>query len=93
MSDPKFVDRRGETKPERRQIVIYPKCPTCRYFEQFVAADGTLGSSVCVIDPPKAIAQIRGEDAEQRVVWAVWNGYPAVNAQTRCGKHSAADSN
>jgi hypothetical protein len=93
MSESKIVDRRGEPKPERKQIVIYPKCPTCRYFEQFIGNDGMVGASVCVYDPPKAIAQIRGEDAESRVIWATWNGFPAVGPNTRCGKHSAAESN
>lgn len=89
----KFVDKRNLPRPERKQIIVYPRCPTCRHFEQFIGADGVPGATVCVIEPPTAHPQIRGEDSQGNVVWAVWHGYPAVNNQTRCSKHASAESN
>lgn len=94
MSDSKFVDKRLEPQPERKKpnIVIYPRCPTCKHFETFQSGAGP-GATVCVMEPPKVYAQIRGEDDKGNVVWATWNGYPVVTATTRCSKHAAAESN
>lgn len=93
MSEGKIIDKRGEERPPRKTFPIYPRCPTCRYFEQFIAADGTPGATVCVYNPPHAIAQIRGEDREGNVHWASWNGFPAVTERNRCGKHSSVEAN
>jgi hypothetical protein len=93
MSESRVIDRRGEERPPRPTVAVYPRCPTCKYFERFIASDGTPGATVCVYDPPKSIAQIRGEDEKGNVYWATWNGFPAVTERTRCGKHAAAGAN
>lgn len=95
MDESKTIDRRGENRerPPRPRIVIYPRCNTCRYFEQFTFSDGTPGATVCVYNPPTSLAQIRGEDENRNVIWASWHGFPVVTERNRCGKHSAAESN
>lgn len=93
MSDSKITDKRGEDRPPRPRIIVYPRCPTCRHFEQMVGADGSARATVCVIDPPKILAQIGGQDREGVIFWESWCGFPVVNERTRCGKHSAADAN
>lgn len=93
MSESNFVDKRGIEKPERKLIPIYPRCGTCRNYEQFVFKDGTLGGTVCVLDPPKTLAQIRGEDKQGNVVWSSWHGFPVVTEFNRCSRHVAVESN
>lgn len=101
MTETKVTDKRGAEKPDRPKIVVYPTCRTCKYFEQFVNADGRTGSYICVYDPPHVQSQIQGVEKVQtdtgdyvdQVLWATWNGWPATAPHLRCGKHSARDAN
>jgi len=61
----------------------------------FVDGNGkVLTETICVIDPPQSIAQIRGIDEPTgNVVWSSWHGWPAVSEFQRCSRHAEADAN
>lgn len=88
------TDKRGEERPERKAFAVYPRCKTCKHFDNFVNSQGMATTeTICVIDPPVSQAQIRGEDDQRNVIWSSWHGWPIVNEFQRCGKHQAADAN
>lgn len=90
----KFVDKRGELKPERTKFAIYPRCETCRYFDNYVNAEGVANTTMlCVIDPPKTTAQISGQDEKGNIMFAYSHGWPVVFPRQRCGRHAARDAN
>ena len=90
----KIVDKRGTEKPERQKFVIYPKCETCRHYENFVNAKGEATQTMlCVIDPPKTYAQISGQDDNGNIMFAYSHGWPVVYPRQRCSRHAARDAN
>lgn len=90
----KFTDKRGTEKPERPKIVVYPRCETCKHFDNFVNAQGqATNTMLCVIDPPKTHAQISGTDENGNIMFAYSHGWPVVFPRQRCGRHAARDAN
>lgn len=91
----KFIDRRGDDKPEKVRIAIYPRCETCRHYDNFVNSQGVATTTMlCVIDPPKTHAQISGADPESGAIsFAYSHGWPVVYPRQRCGRHAARDAN